>query len=127
MTIAYWTVLVAILMPFVLVIIAKAPAALQGKYDNNAPRHFLANLEGYRQRANWAHQNSFEILPAYAAAVIIAHFSGSSQVCIDTLAGIFVFSRIAYAVFYITDLATLRSIAWFIGFACVIGMFVIPM
>jgi len=125
MTVAYWTILLAILMPWALAIVAKAPAVWRGKYNNNAPRDLLASFQGASQRANWAQQNSFEILPGYIAAVIIAHLIGAEQSHIDLLAVTFVISRILYAVCYIRDLATLRSVVWFIGVLCIVGLFVI--
>jgi len=125
MTIAYWTILVAILMPWVLAIIAKIPAAWRGSYDNNNPRILLASLEGRSQRANWAQQNSFEILPAYAAAVIVAHLVGAQQNWVDGLAVLFIVSRVLYAICYIQDWATLRSIVWAVGVFCILGLFVV--
>jgi uncharacterized MAPEG superfamily protein len=125
MTIAYWTILVAILMPWVLAIIAKIPVAWRGSYDNNNPRILLASLKGRSQRANWAQQNSFEILPAYAAAVIVAHLAGAQQNFVDSLAVLFIVSRVLYAICYIQDWATLRSLVWAIGLACIAGLFVV--
>lgn len=125
MTIAYWSLLVAIFMPWVLTMIAKTPAAKQGKYSNRAPRAFLAKLQGRSQRANWAQQNSFEILPGYIAAVIVAHLAGADQSSLDMLAVTFIASRILFAMCYLKDWATPRSLAWTVGVACIVGMFVI--
>lgn len=125
MTIAYWSLLVAIFMPWVLTMIAKTPAAKQGKYNNRAPRAFLAKLQGRSQRANWAQQNSFEILPGYIAAVIVAHLAGADQSSLDMLAVTFIASRILFAMCYLKDWATPRSLAWTVGVACIVGMFVI--
>lgn len=125
MTIALWTILIAIFMPWILTIIAKTPAARQGKYNNKAPRTFLNELEGFGQRANWAQQNSFEVLPGYVAAVIVAHWAGANQTILDGLAVIFIISRILFAIFYLKDWATLRSLGWTVGIACIVGMFVI--
>ncbi len=120
MTIAYWTVLFAALLPLVWVGIAKSGAA---GYDNHAPRPFLAGLEGWPQRANWAQMNALEAFPPFAAAVIIAHLSGGEQWLVDTLAGLFIVARILHGIFYILDKATLRSLSWLAGFLCVLGLF----
>ena len=125
MTIAYWSILVAILMPWALTIIAKKPTPGQARYDNRAPRVFLAKLQGRSQRANWAQQNSFEILPGYTAAVIVAHLAGADQSSLDMLAITFIASRILFAICYLRDWSTSRSLAWMLGVACIIGMFVI--
>ena len=120
MTIAFWCVLAAAFLPFVAVGLAKWDAS----FDNAAPREWLERREGWRKRAYWAHQNSFEAFPPFAAAVIIAHVAGGSPVAIDFLALGFVAARIAYIACYVTDRPTLRSIVWTAGFACVVGLFV---
>lgn len=121
MTIAYWCVLAAALIPFFTVAVAKS----KPDFDNAAPRDWLAKQEGFRKRAVWAHQNAFEAFPPFAAAVIIAHLAQASQTWIDRLAMLFIFARIAYSVLYILDKPTPRSIVWALGFACVVGLFVI--
>lgn len=118
MTIAYWCVLLAAMMP-----IAWAGLAKSQRFDNAAPRDYLATLEGWRKRANWAQQNSWEAFAPFAAAVIIAHLAGAKQGTIDVLAVTFVAMRIAYGLLYIADKPTLRSLAWTIGLGCVIGLF----
>ena len=52
MTIAFWCVLAAGLLPYVFVVIGKS-----GGLDNNSPRQAALTLTGVRQRAYWAHQN----------------------------------------------------------------------
>lgn len=121
MTTAYWCVLVAILMPIVWAGIAKGGAR---SFDNARPRDYLASLQGWRQRANWAQANSYESFPPFAAGVIIAHLAGAAQPTIDMLALGYVAARILYGIFYIADRATLRSLAWVAGLVCIIGLFV---
>jgi len=125
MTIAFWTILIAILMPWVLTAFVKTPAARQGRYNNSAPRSLVSDLEGYSQRANWAQENSFEILPGYIAAVIVAHLAGADQSSVDSLAITFIISRVLFAICYLKDWATLRSLVWTVGVACVVGMFML--
>jgi uncharacterized MAPEG superfamily protein len=120
MTFAYWCVLLAALLPIIWVGIAKTGA---DGYDNHKPRIFLANLKDWPQRANWAQNNAYEAFPPFAAGVIIAHMAGADQMVVDVLAGVFLILRILHGVFYIQDKATLRSLAWTMGFMCVIGLF----
>lgn len=47
--------------------------------DNHNPRDFLNGVQGEAKRANAAQQNSFEIFPAFAAAVLIAHATGEAS------------------------------------------------
>ncbi len=122
MTIAYWCVLVAILMPFAWSMVAKASAP---KFDNGKPREWLGKLEGRGARANWAQQNNFEALPGFIAAVIIAHLAHASQFWIDLLALNFIVLRVFYGVLYIADKPTLRSLVWVLALACVVALFVI--
>ncbi len=122
MTFAYWCVLLAALLPIIWVGLAKT--GVNG-YDNHKPRLFMANLDGWQQRANWAQKNSYEAFPPFAAAVIIAHLSGANQLAIDSLAGIFLILRIAHGILYIQDKALLRSVAWTLSFLCVVGLFLV--
>lgn len=120
MTTAYWCILIAALLPYLWV----ASAKLAPGFDNAAPRAYLAKLSGWRERAAWAQLNAFEALPPFAAAVIIAQQLGAPQTRIDLLAVAFVGFRLAHGVAYIANWATLRSLLWTGGMACVIALFV---
>jgi len=120
MTFAYWCVLLAALLPVIWVGIAKTGS--EG-YDNRRPRIFFAELKGWTRRAGWAEVNAYENFPPFAAGVIIAHLAGAEQPLIDGLAGAFIAFRILHGIFYIRDMATLRSLVWTAGFLCVIGLF----
>ncbi len=120
MTFAYWMLLAAALLPYFTVGLAKS-----GGIDNRAPRQGLEQLSGWRQRADWAHRNHFEAFPAFVAAVLVAELTHAAQSRIDLLAGIFVLLRVVYTVMYVTDQATLRSIAWGLGFVVIIWLFVL--
>jgi len=119
MTIAYWCVLVAALLPHLTV----GPAKAVKSFDNHAPREWEARLTGWRARAYWAHLNGFEAFPPFAAGVIVAHLAGAPQGRVDVLAVAFVASRIVYGALYYADRATARSIVWTAGMACVVGLF----
>ncbi|KZX83621.1 hypothetical protein A3717_34005, partial [Alcanivorax sp. HI0013] len=93
MTLAYWCVLAAIFLPYLNTALAKFQGGFGPKQNHN-PREFLETLEGSRKRAHWAQQNSFEVTPAFAAAVIIAHLVQTApQGTIDGIALAFVVSR----------------------------------
>lgn len=124
MTLAYWCVLAAILLPYVFTGFAKFLGGF-GPRQNHNPREFLETLEGSRKRAHWAQQNSFEITPAFAAAVIIAHLPQTApQPTLDGIAVAFVLSRVMYGVCYIADWASARSLVWFFGIGCIIALFI---
>ena len=115
MTILISCLFIALLLPF----IAKIPLAVamkkQGQYDNNHPRAQQEKLEGKGARALAAHQNSFESLIIFAPAILLAIISQPDNAFITQLAIIHIIARIFYNLLYVYNLATLRSLAWFIG------------
>lgn len=121
MTIAYWCLFAAIFLPFMFAGLAKS----RGDFDNANPRAWLSRLSGWRLRAHWAQQNQFEAFPPFAAGVIVAHQLGGAQAWIDALAVLFVLARLLYGALYVTDRPSLRSLAWTLGLACVVGLFVV--
>jgi uncharacterized MAPEG superfamily protein len=121
MTIAHWCVLIAAILPYVWVGLAKYPL---GSYDNRAPRDFEDRLSGWKQRAYWAQLNSYEAFPPFAAGVVIAQQLAGPQATIDVLAVGFISARILHGLLYLADQATLRSLAWTVGFLCVVGLFI---
>ncbi len=122
MTIAYWCVFIAILMPVVFTGLAKFTSDFKPKH-NRAPRKFLDSLTGWQQRSNWAQQNTFESIPGFMAAVIIAHQIGGNQDSIDMLAVSYIVIRVAYGALYIADIALIRTVVWSLGVACILGLF----
>ncbi|MDF1628394.1 MAG: MAPEG family protein [Alcanivoracaceae bacterium] len=125
MTIAYWCVLVAIFLPYAFTFFAKFHGDF-GPRQNHNPREFLEKLTGSRKRAHWAQLNSFEVNPAFFAAVVVAQQIGSAaQGTIDGLAIGFIVSRAIFGILYITDKALLRTLAWSAGMAIIVALFVV--
>ena len=121
MTTAFWCILAAGLLPYAATLTAK----IGGKEFNNAdPRAWLARQEGFRHRANAAQLNAFEAFPLFAAAVLVAAYLHAPQARLDMLALGFIGARVAYLVFYLANIAVLRSRAWLAGVVCVVGIFV---
>lgn len=120
MTIAYICVVLALVFPYVFAGLAKSDPK---SFDNQQPRNYLSNLHGWRQRANWVQQNSFEIFPGFAAAVIVAHLTQASQSLINGLAIAFIVTRILFGVCYLANYANLRSVFWTLGLFAVLGLF----
>ncbi|AOF87713.1 MAPEG family protein [Hydrogenophaga sp. RAC07] len=116
LTVAYWCVLVASLLPIVCAGLAKwgmfGTPRSKGGYDNHHPRQWLAKQTDWRARANAAQANSFEALPFFIGAVIIAHQLGASQLRLDVLAFLYIVLRLLYIMMYVADLATVRSVLW---------------
>jgi len=103
-------------MPFVLTAVAKVGAFTPK--DNHETRNWQAHLTGWRQRAHWAHQNSFEAFPLFAASLLAAQAAAPASPVLPAAAWGFVAARVAYAACYIADVAALRSLVWFAGVAC---------
>ena len=121
MTIAYWCILIAALLPYAWAFVAKRSP----RYDNRDPRGWLAKQDNPRmQRANSAHLNAFEAFAPFAAGVLMAQFAGVEARSITLLALVFVACRILHGVFYISNVHVLRSLCWLGGFACVLWLMV---
>ena len=120
-TLAYGCVLAAALLPIVCAGVAKSGTfnrpRREGGYDNDDPRAWLARQTDWRARANAAQQNSFEALPFFIGAVIIAHQLGASQAWLDGLACMFIALRVAYIALYVKGRASARSLVWLLGLA----------
>jgi len=126
MTVAYWCVLIALFLPYLCTVTAKAVGGGFSPRHNHDPRALLSSLSGLGRRANNAQLNGFEVTPAFAAAVIIAHLAGGAeQALLDQLAMAFVLSRIVYFICYIADWAMLRSLVWFAGMGLIVSLFVV--
>lgn len=118
-----------------LVILTKVPVAVAMHrsnakgYDNRTPRQQQAALTGWGSRALAAHQNTFEALAIYSAALLAATISGSllkSQVA-EISAITHTCARIAYPVLYIADIHWARSLVWIIGFGSALVMASVPL
>jgi uncharacterized MAPEG superfamily protein len=121
MTAALWCVFIAALLPYPFA----AAAKWSRRFDNAKPRDYLEQTQGWRKRAHWTQLNSFEVFPAFAAAVIIAHLLKGPSAAANLLAEAFVILRILYGICYLADKATLRSITWVAAQLCTIGLFIV--
>ena len=120
-TVAYWCVLVAALLPIACAWLAKSgnfgKSRKDGGFDNHDPRAWMARQTDWRARANAVQANSFESLPFFIGAVIIAHQLGAGQTLLDMLALLYVMLRIFYIMMYVSDMPTVRSALWACAFA----------
>lgn len=117
---AYWCVLIAALLPYLWVSIAKASAP---RYDNRDPRGWIEQQQAPRvKRAYNAHSNAFEAFAPFAAGVALAQLAEVAPERIAMLAVGFVALRVLHGFAYVADLAALRSLAWFGAMACVIAL-----
>lgn len=121
MSVAYWCVLIAALVPYAWSYVAKSSGS--GRFDNRDPRGWLTRQDApLVHRADAAQHNSFEAFPSFAASVILAQLAGVAETRITVLAVAFVGLRIAHGLLYLADRPTLRSLAWAAGFGCVVAL-----
>ena len=125
-TVAYWCVLAAALLPLACAYLAKAPGfgkrRKDGGFDNSDPRGWLARQTDWQARANAAQANSFEALPFFIGAVIIAHQLGAPQGRLDILAVLFVTLRVIYIAMYVAGFPTIRSAIWALALLANVGI-----
>jgi uncharacterized MAPEG superfamily protein len=125
-TVAYWCVLIAALLPYACAWLAKSGGMgkprKQGGFDNAEPRAWLARQTDWHARANAAQVNSFEGLPFFIGAVIIAHQLGAPQTLLDILALLFVTLRVIYIAMYVAGLPSVRSAIWALALLVNIGI-----
>ena len=120
MALAYWCILIAALLPYLWVGIAKESGE---RYDNRNPRAWQARQDNPRsQRANAAQLNAFEAFAPFAAAVLMAQAAGVDAARIGQLAVAFVVLRVLHGLFYVLGIAALRSLAWAGGIAVVVWL-----
>lgn len=123
MATAYWCVLIAALLPYLWVLIAKTSGT---RYNNRDPRGWLARQENPRvHRANAAQLNGYEAFPPFAAGVVLAQLAGVPADRIAWLAIAFVILRVLHGVVYVSGAShALRSLVWFGAFVCVLALLV---
>ncbi|MDO5544191.1 MAG: MAPEG family protein [Acinetobacter sp.] len=112
-----YLIIIACLLPYVFAVVAKMAGGFK-REDNQNPREFLAKTTGLAARANAVQQNSFESLPLFIAAVLMAEYMVIPQVVVMMFGIAYIVLRIIYGVCYLANWATLRSIVWMLSLLC---------
>lgn len=127
MDLAHLCMIIAALLPIGCAALAKSAGvgarAGGNAFDNRDPRAWLARQQGWQARANAAQANSFEALPLFLAAVLVAQQTGARPEVVNTLALAFIGLRVAYIACYLANWPLLRSAVWTLGLACSIALF----
>ncbi|MGL4615272.1 MAG: MAPEG family protein [Shewanella sp.] len=120
------TLLVCLFIAMLLPYLAKGPVAWAmakaGGYDNHHPCTQQAQLTGFGARALAGHQNAFESLLIFGLAVVAVLATGKVAPTAEWLAIAHIAARVAYHILYLADKSTLRSLTWFVGFFCALGV-----
>lgn len=125
MTIMMSCLFIVALMPYLSKLVVAVAMSNEGAYDNNYPREQQKRLTGFGARAVAAHQNSFEALLIFAVATLACAVNQETGFFVQFLSVVFMLSRCGYHVAYLMNLATIRSMIWFIGFFSAMTMMVI--
>ena len=122
MSVAYWCILVAAILPYVFTVIAKRSGE---RYDNRDPRGWLSRQQNpVSIRAYAAELNAFEAFAPFAAAVLMAQLAGVDGGLVSLLALAFVGFRVLHGILYLAGRHLLRSAAWAGGYLCVLALMV---
>lgn len=122
MVTAYWFILIAALMPYSILQVARGK-----NFDNAKPRDGFAAAEGLQKRAYNAHLNSFEAFPFFAVAVLVALQAGMGGWLLNVLAGLWLVVRVAYIYAYLKDMPSWRSRIWATGMLVCIAILTMPL
>ena len=124
MTIPFWCLVVAILIPYVLAGVGGYYKTRQfDQLDNHEPRTQALHLEAAGARTWAAQSNAWEALTVFAPAVIVAHLAGADAELSAVASVLFVVGRGLHSYFYIIDRPPFRSAAFTVGLLCSLWLF----
>ena len=124
MTVPFWCLLVAVVLPYVWAGVGGRFKAKQfGTVDANEPRVQAALLEGAGRRAVAAQDNAWEALPVFGAAVTVAHLAGADASLSAVASVIWVVARVTHGVAYVRGIASLRVAGFFVGLMTCLWLF----
>ncbi|MEB5476788.1 MAPEG family protein [Acinetobacter pollinis] len=119
-----YLILVACLLPYAFSMIAKVAGGFTFK-DNQNPRQFLSQTQGIAARANAVQQNSFENLPLFIAAILMAEYMVIDQHVVMILGIAYIVLRVLYGICYLANWSSLRSVMWFLSLCCPIYLLIL--
>lgn len=127
MTTPFWVLFAVALIPYALAGFGAYQRHAQlGVVDNNDWRtNQLPKLTGAGSRAYAAQANAWEAVAFFTAAVAVSHLGGADADAAATTSLVFLAARIAHAVCYLADLATLRTIVFLVGWGSCIRLFLL--
>ena len=116
-----WTVLGAVVAPYVPYLLVAGEKNRLGVYDPANPRDSNAVLAGWSARAKAAELNSWEALAAYLAIAWVARSAGADPTWLGALGILWLASRGAYLAAYVSGRGQLRIWTWFAGVALLLA------
>ncbi|MDP6572076.1 MAG: MAPEG family protein [Rhodospirillales bacterium] len=81
-------------------------------------------LDAFGRRAQRAHANLVENLAPFAILVIVAHVGGAANETTAAAAMVFFWARVAHALIFYAGIPYLRTVAFVVGIAAEVAIFV---
>ena len=115
----FWTILVAVLLPYVWATVAMVfKIKMDGKIDLKTPREQTKKLEGTGKRADAAQSNAWEALAVFTACFLTAVAAGVEAEQISLFAMLWVAFRLLHGIAYVSNLAYLRMFGFAAAMFC---------
>ena len=127
MTIPFWCLFAAVLLPYVWFSCAAPWRAAQfGKaLDLRTPRLQDPALEGRAARAQGAHNNALEALTYFGPAVVVAHLAHADATWAARIALAFIACRVVHGLAYLADRPPVRTASFALGLLSSLALFVL--
>jgi uncharacterized MAPEG superfamily protein len=104
-------------------VLMAVPANIQLGTDWTAgPRDTPRELSGTAGRLKRAMDNHFEGLILFTIAVVVVTLGNQSSAYTAACAWVYLAARVAYIPAYVSGIAGLRSVIWFVGFGATAAM-----
>ncbi|KAA8732147.1 MAPEG family protein [Acinetobacter qingfengensis] len=110
-------ILAACLLPYIFAFIARLRSGYK-RHLHGSPREYLATQTGLVARANAVQQNSFEGLPLFIAAMLMADYLVVPDYFSIMLGSVYILLRILYGISYLCNAHLIRSILWVLATLC---------
>lgn len=126
MTIPLWTLLAALVYPYVLTGVATYFRKQEfGVVDARTPRVQQAKATGIDARAHGAVMNAWEALAIYAPCAIFQHVAAPTSTLAPKLALVWLGFRTLHPIFYLADKQPLRTASFAIAVSAAFGLFLV--
>lgn len=110
-------ILAACIFPYIFSAIARKSAGYRAKIHGH-PREFMAQATGFAARANAVQYNSFENLPLFLVAILMAEYLVVPPFYTIVLGIAYLCLRVLYGIFYLLNWSALRSVMWLLATLC---------
>ncbi len=81
-------------------------------------------LPNWGKRADRTYINAVEVFAPFAALVLVAHLCGKADAQTGMWAMAFFWLRVVHAAVYLFAVPYVRTVAFTLGYACVVGLFI---